>query len=162
VEWPNSRVVKIGFDEILSTLSVDSTMFHSLAVKVSPFHVIFYLNKILIATHFNKCSCTIIFHFGLKEFMEKYLAQFEVYIWSTTQCHNIYNYLDQIWHKTQIFIHASKVLDQKFCMQNLHFLPNKPNKPIFHKNLDVFFFYLSLHSCWQDVARRQYAIQKHV
>jgi hypothetical protein len=40
--------------------------------------------------------------------------QFQVYIWSIAQCHNIYNYLDQIWHKIQISIHASKVLDQEF------------------------------------------------
>jgi hypothetical protein len=31
------------------------------------------------------------------------------------------------------------MLDQEFCMWNSHFLPNKPNKPIFDKNLDVFF-----------------------
>jgi len=32
------------------------------------------------------------------------------------------------------------MLNQEFCMWNFHFLPNKPNKPIFHKNLDIFFF----------------------
>jgi hypothetical protein len=31
------------------------------------------------------------------------------------------------------------MLDQDFSMQNPHFLPNKPNKPIFHKTLDIFF-----------------------
>ncbi len=31
------------------------------------------------------------------------------------------------------------MFDYEFCMWNLHFLPDKPNKPIFHKNLDVFF-----------------------
>jgi hypothetical protein len=47
----------------------------------------------------------------LKEFLKKCLAWFQVYIWFATHRHNNYNYLDQIWHKTQIFIHASKVLD---------------------------------------------------
>jgi hypothetical protein len=31
------------------------------------------------------------------------------------------------------------VLNQTFFIQNPHFLPNKHEKPIFHKNLDVFF-----------------------
>jgi hypothetical protein len=63
-----------------------------------------------------------------------------VYIWSIVHCHNIYNYLDQIWHKTQIPIHVSRVLNQTFCMWNPHFLLDKPNKPIFCKNIDIFFF----------------------
>ncbi len=29
--------------------------------------------------------------------------------------------------------------DQKICMQNAHFLLDKPNKPTFHKNLELFF-----------------------
>jgi hypothetical protein len=62
-----------------------------------------------------------------------------MYVWFKTQHKNIYSYLDQIWHKTQISIHASKELDQDFCMHNPHFLLDKPNKPNFHKNLDVFF-----------------------
>jgi hypothetical protein len=147
-------------DEIPSTLGVNSAVLHLPASEMSPFHVIFYLNGILIATCFNKRSRTNILHPGLKEFLEKCLMQFQVYIWSIAQCHNIYDYLDQIWHKTQISIHASKVLDQKFCMQNPHLLLDKPNKPIFHKNLDIFFF--TLHSCWQHIAYRQYPIQKHV
>ncbi len=62
-----------------------------------------------------------------------------MYIWFATQCHNIYNYLDQIEHETQNFIDCSKVLHQEFYMQNPHFLPNKLNKPNFHKNFHVFF-----------------------
>ncbi len=31
------------------------------------------------------------------------------------------------------------MFDQEFCMQNSHFLPNKLDKPIFHKNFDLFF-----------------------
>jgi hypothetical protein len=105
----NSRVVfKVNLDEIPSTLGVNSILPCSLATKVSPFHVIFYFNKLLIATHFDKSFHTIIPHFRLKEFLE---VQFQVYIWFATQHHNIYNYLDQIWHKTKIFIHASRVFD---------------------------------------------------
>jgi hypothetical protein len=112
VELPNScAVVEANLDEIPSTLDVDFRMPHSPLIEVSPFHVIFYLNKIFIATCFDKRSCTIIFHLRLKEFLEKCFVQFQVYIWFVAQCHNIYNYLDQIWHKTKIFIHASKVFD---------------------------------------------------
>jgi hypothetical protein len=57
---------------------------------------IFYLNKVLISTHFDKGSRIIILCHGLKEFLEKCPTQFQVYIWYATQCHNIYNYLDQI------------------------------------------------------------------
>jgi hypothetical protein len=44
--------------------------------------------------------------------------------------------LDEVWHETQIFIDPLRVFDQKFCIQNAHFLLNKLDKPIFHKNLD--------------------------
>jgi len=111
VESPNSHtVVEVGLDEIPSTSGVSSLMPCSHVTEVHPFHVIFDINGVLIATHFNKGFCTIIFHPRLKEFREKCLAQFQVYICFATQRHNIYNYLDQIWRKTQIFIHASKVL----------------------------------------------------
>ncbi len=114
-------------------------------MEVNPFHVIFDLNGLLITTCFKKggygkaSSCTIILHPRLKEFLEKCLALFHVYIWSTTQHHNIYNYLDKIWHKTQISVHVSKVLNHDFYMRNPHFLLDKLDKPIFHKNIDVFF-----------------------
>jgi len=83
---------------------------------------------------------------GLKEFLDRCVAQFHVYAWFATQCHNIYNYLEQIWHETQISINRSRVLDHEFYMQNPHFLVNKPNKPNFHKNLNVFLKkYLYIH-----------------
>ncbi len=66
--------------------------------------------------------------------------QFHVYIWSIAQRHNIYSCLDQVQHETQIFINLSRVFNQKSCIQNPHFLLDKLNKPIFHKNFDVFFF----------------------
>jgi hypothetical protein len=109
---------------------------------VNPLFVIFY--GILVSTHFNRGgywrapSPIVIFKLGLKKFLERCVVQFHVYIWSVTQHHNIYSCLE-VWHETQIFINPSRVLNQKFCMQNLHFLSNKPNKPIFLKNFDVLF-----------------------
>jgi len=130
---------------MLSISRSNSLVLHSPILEVNPFHVIFDLNGVLVATHFNKsrygepASQTVVFKLRLKEFSERCVAQFHVYIWFATQRHNIYNYLDQIWHETQILIEPSRVFNQTFCMQNSHFLPNKLEKPIFHKNLDVFF-----------------------
>ncbi len=115
-------VVELGLDKIPSTSGGDSQMLLLPSPKMNSFHAIFDLNGVLITTHFNKggygkvASHTIILWPILKEFLEKCLMQFHIYIWSTTQHHNIYNYLDQIWHKTQIFIHVFRVLDQTFCM----------------------------------------------
>jgi hypothetical protein len=101
VESPNSRaVIVINLDEILMTSGVDSDVPYLLTTEVSPFHMIFNLNGVLIATNFDRGSCTIILRPRLKEFLEKCLAQFQVYIWFIAQKHSIYNYLDYIWHKT--------------------------------------------------------------
>jgi hypothetical protein len=90
VELPNScTVVEVNLDEIPLTSSVNSSMLHSSTTKVCPFHLIFNLNGIMITTCFNMRSCTIIFHRGLKEFLEKCLTQFQVYIWFIAQSHNI-------------------------------------------------------------------------
>jgi hypothetical protein len=70
VDSPNSCVAfEIGLDEIPSTSGFDSIMFHLPTTKVSPFHVIFNLNKILITTCFNKGFRIVILHLGLKEFL---------------------------------------------------------------------------------------------
>ncbi len=72
----NSRaIVVVSLDEIPSTLSVDSKLFHSHVAKVNPFHVTFDLDEILIATRFDRGSCTIILQPRLEEFVEKCLAQ---------------------------------------------------------------------------------------
>jgi hypothetical protein len=61
-------------------------MIHLLVVEVSPFHVIFDLNEVLVTTHFNKGGYgkptfrTIILKHGLKELLEICVAQFHVYI----------------------------------------------------------------------------------
>jgi hypothetical protein len=81
VESPNScTVIEVGFDEIPSTLGVDFEVHFLFAKKMSPFHVIFDLNGILIATRFDRGSTIVILYPRLKEFLEKCLVQFQVYI----------------------------------------------------------------------------------
>ncbi len=75
MESPNSRtIVAINLDEIPSISIVNSLVPYSPIAEVSPFHVIFYLNEIMITTHFNKGFHTIIFCPKLKEFVEKCLV----------------------------------------------------------------------------------------
>jgi hypothetical protein len=96
VESTNSCVVvEVSLNEILLISSVNSLVLRLHTMEVSPFHVIFNLNEVLIATRFDKGYRTIFFHPILKEFLKKFLVQFQVYIWC----------------KTQISIHVSKVLD---------------------------------------------------
>ncbi len=89
MELPNSHiVVEVNLDEIPSTSGGDSLVLRLLTLKVSPFHVIFNLNGVLIATRFDKGGYgnvafrTIILHPRLKEFLKKCLVQFDTYIWS--------------------------------------------------------------------------------
>jgi len=83
VESPNSHViVAINLNEILLILGVNITVHYSFTVEVGPFHVIFDMNGVLITTYFDKGSHNIILCLGLKELLEKCLAQFQVYIWS--------------------------------------------------------------------------------
>jgi hypothetical protein len=70
-------VVEVDLNEIPSTLGFDFVVLRSLVMEVNPFHVIFNLNEVLIATHFNRGSHAIILHIGLKEFLEKCFVQFQ-------------------------------------------------------------------------------------
>jgi hypothetical protein len=90
-----------------SSCGIASKRTCSLLLEVSIFHVIFNLNGVLMATRFamvqniEQQKPSIPFHIlilkpGLKEFLEWCIVQFVVYIWSTTQQHNINKYLDQI------------------------------------------------------------------
>ncbi len=126
MELPNSCAsVELGLDEMPLTLRVESQVPHSPIAQMSPFHVIFYLNGVLVVTHFDRGgyhkapSRTIILQPRLKEFLNKCVAQFHMYIWPIAYQHNIYNYLDQIWHKTQISIDVPK------CAPFIHYFSIK-------------------------------------
>jgi hypothetical protein len=103
VESTNSRSFsEQKMHEMPSISGIDSQVFHSPSLKLSALHVIFYLNGVFIATCFNRGghhktpSCTFILRPRLNEFLQRCITQFTMYIWSTTQCHNIINYLDKI------------------------------------------------------------------
>jgi hypothetical protein len=48
--------------------------------------------------------------------------------------------LDKIQQEIGIIIDPSRILGQKSCTKHSHFLTSNPNKPIFHKNLNIFVF----------------------
>ncbi len=52
---------------------------------------------------------------------------------------NFLRHLDIITKKTGVLLLSSKILDQTFCFRNNHFLLEKLDKPVFHKNLKDFF-----------------------
>jgi hypothetical protein len=90
-ESPNScTIVELSLDEIPSIPSGNSHVPRFLVVDVRSSHVIFNLNGILITTCFQKgghgkyAFHTIILKPRLKEFLEKILVQFHIYLWSTT------------------------------------------------------------------------------
>ncbi len=52
---------------------------------------------------------------------------------------NFARHLEIIGEKTIVFVPSSRIVDQMFCFRNEHFLLEKPNKHVLHKNLDNFF-----------------------
>jgi len=64
-----------------------------------------------------------------------------VYIWSLAMKRNFSRHLDIITKKTCNLLSTSRILDQTRCFKNDHFLLEKPDKPIFHKNLQYFFHF---------------------
>jgi hypothetical protein len=78
VESSNSHVVgELRLDEMPLISGVDSLVPRSPPLEVSLFHVIFNLNKILVATHFNKgkygklASCIVILKPRLKKSLKR-------------------------------------------------------------------------------------------
>jgi len=76
MESPNSfTFIVLRLDEMPLTLGVDSVVLHSPSIEMNPFHVIFYLNRILGVIHVDRGgyhkapSCTVILLLALKEFL---------------------------------------------------------------------------------------------
>jgi hypothetical protein len=66
-----------------------------------------------------------------------------MYIWSLATKRNFLRHFDIIAKKIGNLLPTFRILDQTFCFRTDHLLLEKPNKPIFHKNLkDVFRLFL--------------------
>ncbi len=63
---------------------------------------------------------------------------FTVYIWFSAMKKLFLKHLENITKKISIHLSSSRILDQSLCLKNDHFLPEKLDKPFFHKNLDFF------------------------
>jgi hypothetical protein len=109
-------------------------------VEVSEYHLFFDLNGVLMATREGPIrSQQVVLRLGLKKFLCICVKKFIVYIWSFAMRKNFARHLELIKEKNIVFLPSSGIVDQILCFRNEHFLPEKPEKPIFHKNLDDFF-----------------------
>jgi len=76
---------------------------------------------------------------GFKELLSVGVRKFRVYIWSLVMKRNFLRHLEIIIEKTSICLLCFKIVDQLFYFGNDHFLFEKLDKSIFHKNLfDLF------------------------
>ncbi len=121
-----------------------------------------FSNEVFVVTRFNKAKYqrvpprSVVFKPRLKEFLEICVLQFHEYIWSTTEWHNIYNYLDQVWHETQIFINPSNCLIKSFaCKIRISCWINLPSQFSIRTLMFSFLFILSH---LQHLTCRQYLI----
>jgi len=76
---------------------------------------------------------------GLKEFMSACVKKFTVYIWSSAMKRNFLKHLEIITKKIGIHLSSYRIVDQSLCFRNDHFLLQKLDKPVFHKNIFDFF-----------------------
>ncbi len=103
-------------------------------MEVNEYHLIFNLNGVLVVTGEGQTkSRLIVLRPGLKEFFFACVKKFTMYIWSSAMKRNFLKHLDIIAKKTCVFLRTSRILDQTLCLRNDHFLPEKFDKPIFHK-----------------------------
>jgi hypothetical protein len=52
---------------------------------------------------------------------------------------NFSSHLEIIRERIGFHLESSRIVNQMLCLKNEHFLPGKPKKPVFHKNLNAFF-----------------------
>jgi hypothetical protein len=83
-------------------------------------------------------SHPIVLKLGLKKFLSICVKKFTVYICSSAMKRNFLRHLDIIIDKICVLLSSTKILDHTFCFRNCHFLLEKPDKPIFHRNLKFF------------------------
>ncbi len=107
---------------------------------MSDYHLIFDLNGVLVAMNEGQTKTHLmVLRLGIKEFCFACVKTFMVYIWSLVMKRNFLKHLEIIVEKTDIHLLSTRIVDQSIYFNIDHFLFNKPNKPIFHKNLLDFF-----------------------
>jgi len=107
---------------------------------VNEYHLIFDLNGILVVIGEGPTrSWPMILWLGLKEFLSSYATKFTMYIWFSIMKRNFSSHLEIIRERIGFHLESSRIVNQMLCLKNEHFLPGKPKKPVFHKNLNAFF-----------------------
>jgi hypothetical protein len=83
-----------------------------LAVEVSDYHLIFYLNGVLVATGISQTkSCSIVLKLSLKKFLSAYVKKFTVYKWSLVMKRNFLKHMHIITDKTCVLLPTFRILD---------------------------------------------------
>jgi hypothetical protein len=105
-------------------------------LEMNDYHLIFDLNGVFVATGEGQIKTRpIVLRPGLKEFLSICVKKFTAYIWSSTIKKFFSKHLEITIEKTSNRLLFFRIMDQSLCFRNDHFWPNKPDKPIFHKNL---------------------------
>ncbi len=102
---------------------------------MNDYHLIFNLNGILVATSEGQTrTCSVVLKHGLNEFLSTYVKklQFTYGPWQWRET------FWGTWKKIGVHLLSSRIVNQSFYFKNDHFLLEKPNKLVFHKNLDFF------------------------
>jgi len=86
--------------------------------------------------------------------------QFQVYIWSTMVTIFIIIWIKSSTKQKSLYMFLKCLIRSFACEIRISYWINMISQ--FSTRTWTFFFYLSVHSHWQHVARTQYAIQKHV
>jgi hypothetical protein len=107
---------------------------------VSDYHLIFDLNNVLVAMGEGQIRThSVVLRLGLKEFLSTCVKKFTMYICSLAMKRNFSKHLEIIAKKIDVHLPSSRILDWSLCFRNDHFLLEKPDKLVFHKNLFDFF-----------------------
>lgn len=108
-------------------------------MEVSEYHLFFDMNGVLVARRDGPTrSHLVVLKPGLKNFLCTCVNKFIIYIWSFAM-RNFARDLEIIKDKTIVFFPSSRIIDQMLCFRNEHFLPERLEKLVFHKNLHNFF-----------------------
>jgi hypothetical protein len=102
--------------------------------------MIFDLNGVLIVTRKGPTkNWSVILQPGLREFLSSCATKFTMYIWFSATRRNFSRHLEVTRERTSVHFKSSIIVDQALYFKNEHFIPEKPQKLILHKNPNTFF-----------------------